>query len=228
MSDKDENREENAVVAIIIGFAVVLAIAVSFWAAFGAISLSGKPATASAAASGGGSTSAAATTPAAASASAAPAASSATDTAAAAAAPAASTDASAGTTSATAAAAASAVANGAAANGAAASPVAGPVKLYFDTGRNDLPATASADLAPIVEAIKAGRASRAVVSGFHDKTGPANVNAEVSKARALAVAAALRAAGLTDAQIDLRKPQETTGDGNNREARRVEVTAEKG
>ncbi|MFT3802991.1 MAG: OmpA family protein [Burkholderiaceae bacterium] len=205
MSDKDENREENVAVAIILSFAVVLAIAVSFWAAFSAISLSGKPAAASAASVS----------------TAAPAVTAPTTTGSAAAG-----SADTGAAAASAPAAGTAMTAGAAMTAAAA--IAGPVKLYFDTGRNDLPADAASELAPIVEAVKSGRADRAVVSGFHDKTGSADVNAEISKARALAVAAALRAAGLSDAQIDLRKPQETTGDGNDREARRVEVTAEKG
>lgn len=106
--------------------------------------------------------------------------------------------------------------------------VAGPVKLYFDTGKADAPADAATQLTVIIEAVKAGKAARAVISGFHDKTGNADVNEDLAKQRAMAVARLLGDAGLTEAQIDLRKPQEATGGSDDREARRVEITAEKG
>ena len=65
--------------------------------------------------------------------------------------------------------------------------------------------------------------SRFSVSGFHDATGSKAANAELAKNRAGKVAEALKAAGVADDRIQLDKPSETTGSGDNKEARRVEV-----
>ena len=65
-----------------------------------------------------------------------------------------------------------------------------------------------------------------MISGFHDKTGNPEQNAELAKQRAVATRDALVAAGVAAERIELRKPAETEGDGNDREARRVEVNVE--
>ena len=64
---------------------------------------------------------------------------------------------------------------------------------------------------------------KAVVSGFHDATGDAALNAELAKQRAFAVRDALKALGVAEDKIELKKPEETTASGSNAEARRVEV-----
>ena len=75
--------------------------------------------------------------------------------------------------------------------------------------------------------MKAGKAKKLVISGYHDATGDPVQNAELAKQRAFAVRDALTGAGLTAEQIELSKPQETTGgSGDDREARRVEVSAQ--
>lgn len=135
------------------------------------------------------------------------------------------TSASVTTVPAAAASSAAAVASAPAASAAPAAAAVDLVKLYFASGKVDLPVDATTQLKPIVDAVKAGTASKAVVSGFHDKTGSAEVNAELAKNRAFAVRAELTKAGLTEAQIELQKPQETEGGSNDREARRVEVSA---
>ncbi|MBP8309907.1 MAG: OmpA family protein [Burkholderiaceae bacterium] len=114
------------------------------------------------------------------------------------------------------------------AEGAAAPAAAmGPAKLYFSTGKAELPAEAAATLAPLIDALKAGKAKKLVISGYHDATGDPVQNAELAKQRAFAVRDALTGAGLTAEQIELSKPQETTGgSGDDREARRVEVSAQ--
>ena len=114
------------------------------------------------------------------------------------------------------------------AEGAAAPAAAmGPAKLYFSTGKAELPAEAAATLAPLIDALKAGKAKKLVISGYHDATGDPAQNAELAKQRAFAVRDALTGAGLTAEQIELSKPQETTrGSGDDREARRVEVSAQ--
>lgn len=97
----------------------------------------------------------------------------------------------------------------------------GVVKFYFASGKADLAAGAVEALADAIAAGKAGK--KLVISGFHDATGNAAQNAELAKQRALAVRDALKTAGVAESGIELKKPEETTGSGNNAEARRVEV-----
>lgn len=98
----------------------------------------------------------------------------------------------------------------------------GVVKFYFASGKADLAAGASQALADMVKSAKAGR--KLVISGFHDATGSAVKNAELAKQRALAVRDALKAAGVPESQIELKKPEQITGSGSNAEARRVEIS----
>jgi len=98
----------------------------------------------------------------------------------------------------------------------------GVVKFYFATGKADLATGALEALAEAIEAAKGGK--KLVVSGFHDATGSAAANAELAKQRALVVRDALVGAGVAEAALELKKPEETTGSGSAAEARRVEVT----
>lgn len=116
--------------------------------------------------------------------------------------------------------------NGAApATAESASAVAAPaaVKIFFETGKSEAPASAAADVAPVVAYLKANPAATVAVSGYHDASGNADVNAEVSKDRAKAVRGVLVAAGVEEARVVLDKPQVSLG-GNDADARRVEVT----
>lgn len=108
----------------------------------------------------------------------------------------------------------------------AAMPANSLAKLYFASGQKELPADAVATLGPVLEAVKAGADRRVAISGFHDRTGNPEVNAELAKQRAMAVRDALVAAGVAETRIELRKPVQTEGDGTDREARRVEVSVE--
>jgi outer membrane protein OmpA-like peptidoglycan-associated protein len=96
--------------------------------------------------------------------------------------------------------------------------------LYFDVGSADLPADSTGGLEPIVAYLKANPSTTAVVSGYHDPSGDAAVNAELARNRALAVQNALEGAGIEAARINLEKPVVTTGSGSADDARRVEVT----
>ena len=98
----------------------------------------------------------------------------------------------------------------------------GVVKFYFASGKADLAAGAGDALQGVVKEAKAGR--KAVISGFHDATGSASKNAELAKQRAVAVRDALKAAGVAEQQIELKKPEQMTASGSDAEARRVEVT----
>lgn len=97
----------------------------------------------------------------------------------------------------------------------------GVVKFYFATAKADLVPGAEEVLADVVKGVAEGK--KAVISGFHDATGDAARNAELAKQRAFAVRDALKALGVPEDRIELKKPEETTATGSNAEARRVEV-----
>lgn len=97
----------------------------------------------------------------------------------------------------------------------------GVVKFYFASGKADLAEGANAALADVVKGIQDGK--RARISGYHDATGGLALNAELAKQRAQAVQAALLALGIAEDKVELSKPEQTQADGNNAEARRVEV-----
>src|SRR5574338_554296 len=62
-----------------------------------------------------------------------------------------------------------------------------------------------------------------LLSGFHDETGDAAMNAELAKIRAKSVKQALVAAGVPAEKVLIRKPAVTLGSGSPEEARRVEI-----
>lgn len=97
------------------------------------------------------------------------------------------------------------------------------IKLYFDSGKAELPANAAEEVAKVVAKLQEEPAKLVLISGYHDETGGAAVNAEVAKARALAVKDALIGAGIPANKVNLRKPAITLGGGDAAEARRVEV-----
>lgn len=98
----------------------------------------------------------------------------------------------------------------------------GVVKFYFASSKADLAPGALDALGEAVTAAKAGK--KLVISGFHDTTGDPAKNAELAKQRAFAVRDALKGAGVDEASLELKKPEEAAGgEGANAEARRVEV-----
>jgi Amt family ammonium transporter len=97
-----------------------------------------------------------------------------------------------------------------------------PAKLFFEVGKSDLPPDAEKALAPLADAAKAG--AKLDISGFHDASGDAAMNAELAKQRAMAVKDALLKAGVAADSISLKKPEVTTGTGDPAAARRVEVS----
>ncbi len=97
------------------------------------------------------------------------------------------------------------------------------VRFYFETGQAALPADADAQLATVIAWARDNAGAKVGISGFHDKQGDAAINAELAKNRARAARQALLSAGVPAERIVLVKPQETTGGGDDREARRVEV-----
>ena len=98
------------------------------------------------------------------------------------------------------------------------------VKIYFDSGKAELPADAAKSLEPAVAKAKANPAAKVTISGYHDASGSLETNQELAKQRALAVRDAIKAAGgIGDDRFDMKKPELTQGTGSDAEARRVEV-----
>lgn len=100
----------------------------------------------------------------------------------------------------------------------------GVVRFYFASGKAELAAGAAEALGDVVKGVAVGKV--AVISGYHDTTGDPARNEELAKQRALAVRDALTALGIGEDKLQLRKPEVTSADGSNAEARRVEVTLE--
>jgi K(+)-stimulated pyrophosphate-energized sodium pump len=95
------------------------------------------------------------------------------------------------------------------------------VKFYFASAKADLATGADAALADVAKGVAAGK--KAVLSGFTDASGDPVMNQELAKKRAFAVRDALKAAGIAEDKIELKKPEMLTGSGDMAEARRVEV-----
>jgi outer membrane protein OmpA-like peptidoglycan-associated protein len=117
-----------------------------------------------------------------------------------------------------------AVAGAVVADGASVQVENGVVKFYFASGKADVAAGGNEALAEVVKAVAAGK--KAIISGFHDSTGDPAQNAELAKQRALAVRDALKALGVAEDKVELRKPEQLEGTGPNAQARRVEVAVQ--
>jgi K(+)-stimulated pyrophosphate-energized sodium pump len=118
-----------------------------------------------------------------------------------------------------------AAATAAAAPAAAAPKFDWPAKLYFATGKSELSADAQKVIATAAAALKAEAGKKVGITGYTDKTGNADANAELAKNRALGVRDALKAAGIGEDRIEMQRPifVEAGKDGSDQEARRVEI-----
>ena len=94
-------------------------------------------------------------------------------------------------------------------------------KFYFASGKSDLATNADTALQQIAAALKAGHT--ATISGFHDETGSAALNAALAKRRAEAVRNGLTALGAPSDRMELKKPEAITSGASPADARRVEV-----
>ena len=99
------------------------------------------------------------------------------------------------------------------------------LSVYFASGQSAV----SNDFAKAAGTLKdyrnANPGTKLAVSGFNDPSGNAALNAELSKKRAQAVAAALTGAGIPQGAVQLVKPADTTTVSvTPDQARRVEVT----
>jgi photosynthetic reaction center cytochrome c subunit len=97
-------------------------------------------------------------------------------------------------------------------------------KVYFETGKSELDAHAQDVVKAATALLVSNARTKIAISGYADNTGTPADNLELAKQRALAVRDALKAGGLAEGRIELRKPEFVIG-GTEAEARRVEIVA---
>jgi cytochrome c oxidase subunit II len=102
-------------------------------------------------------------------------------------------------------------------------PQALPAKIYFATGKKELPSDFNESLNAALAFLKTKSDAKVAITGYTDKTGNREANLELAKERAKAVRDALKAAGIAEDRINMKKPEEITGGTDNKEARRVEI-----
>jgi outer membrane protein OmpA-like peptidoglycan-associated protein len=95
--------------------------------------------------------------------------------------------------------------------------------IYFEISSDALPANAAQAISQVAKAAQMQVGKSIVISGFHDASGNPAQNAELAKRRALAVRKGLEAQGIAPQLLVMEKPALTTGGGDAREARRVEL-----
>jgi photosynthetic reaction center cytochrome c subunit len=97
-------------------------------------------------------------------------------------------------------------------------------RVLFAVGKSELDPKALDAIAAASKALTDDAALKVDLSGFADKTGSADKNMELAKTRAFAVRDALKAAGIAEDRINLRKPEFVIG-GASADARRVDIVA---
>lgn len=101
-----------------------------------------------------------------------------------------------------------------------------PLQVFFATGQSTLDDAAQAKVQQAATWLAGNAQVKIALSGYVDATGSADVNAEIAKQRAQAVAKALTDAGIASERIELRKPQTITDSaGADEQARRVDIVA---
>ncbi len=100
-------------------------------------------------------------------------------------------------------------------------------RILFETNSTALNADGKKEVAAAVEAMRKFPDLTVDLSGFADSRGDAAKNAELAKLRAFAVRDALKAEGIAEGRINLRKPQTPVAGGAEAESRRVEIISTK-
>jgi outer membrane protein OmpA-like peptidoglycan-associated protein len=100
-----------------------------------------------------------------------------------------------------------------------------PAKVYFDTGSASVGPDSSKVINDVASAIKSQNI-KVTLTGYTDKTGDTTKNEELAKNRAMAVRDALKAAGVTESNIEMKPPLfvEAGAATASQEARRVEIS----
>ena len=99
-----------------------------------------------------------------------------------------------------------------------------PAKVYFDSGSASVDADGGKTVSATADAVKKDNL-KVSVTGYTDKSGDTAKNEELAKNRAAAVRDALKAAGVPEADIEMKPPMfvEVGGTVTDTEARRVEI-----
>ncbi len=97
-------------------------------------------------------------------------------------------------------------------------------KVLFASGKTEVPAESADAIKKVVEFLGTGKDAKVQLSGYNDPSGDPAKNAELSKQRAFAVRDALKAAGVVEDRIVLKKPDDTNKAGSPDEARAVEIS----
>ncbi len=102
-----------------------------------------------------------------------------------------------------------------------------PAKVYFESGKAEIGVEGQALLKAVAGLLAKDSSTQVDITGYTDKTGDAAVNQELAKNRALAVQAALVAAGVGAERIEAKPPVfvEIGAGGADADARRVEISA---
>ena len=101
-----------------------------------------------------------------------------------------------------------------------------PAKVLFAVGKDGLTDEARKVVADAAKLLAAEPGVKVTVSGFADQNGNVEANMELSKRRAFAVRDALKAAGIAEDRIELKKPEVAVA-GASADSRRVEINAQK-
>jgi uncharacterized protein YidB (DUF937 family)/outer membrane protein OmpA-like peptidoglycan-associated protein len=97
--------------------------------------------------------------------------------------------------------------------------------VYFESGKTDVAADFPTQAVALVQYLRDHAGAQVMISGFNDASGDVAKNAELSKARAKAVQAALVMDGVDEGRTKLEKPADATGTAATAAAsRRVDVT----
>ena len=99
-----------------------------------------------------------------------------------------------------------------------------PASVFFDVNLATIGDEGRKVIAAAAAFVKTG--AKIDLTGYTDKTGDAARNEELAKERALAVKAALVAAGVPESSIGMKPPAFVTGATEDRMARRVDITAQ--
>jgi photosynthetic reaction center cytochrome c subunit len=101
-----------------------------------------------------------------------------------------------------------------------------PAKVLFAVGKDGLTDEARKVIDDAAKLLAGQPGVKVTVSGFADRRGNVEANMELSKRRGFAVRDALKAAGIAEDRIELKKPEMAVG-GGDADDRRVEINAVK-
>jgi outer membrane protein OmpA-like peptidoglycan-associated protein len=100
-----------------------------------------------------------------------------------------------------------------------------PTRICFNTGKSDVSAEPGGRMAGLIDWMKSDASRRVALTGYTDRVGDQTSNEVLAKDRALAVRAALEAAGIGPERVKMAPPAqvETGAAGPDADARRVDA-----